>query len=36
VPWDPAHPYQGLGFRNIDAEVAKAEFDITELPMQKG
>jgi len=36
VPWDPEHPYQGLGFRNIDAEVAKAEFDIAELPIRKG
>jgi hypothetical protein len=36
VPWDPAHPYQGLGFRNVDAEVARAEFAIAELPIQKG
>jgi hypothetical protein len=36
VPWDPAHPYQGLGFRNVDAEVAQAKFAIAELPIQKG
>jgi hypothetical protein len=36
VPWDPAHPYQGLGFRNVDAEVAQAKFGIAELPIQKG
>ena len=35
VPWDAAHPYQGLGFRNVEAEVAKNEFAITELPVQK-
>jgi 3',5'-cyclic AMP phosphodiesterase CpdA len=36
VPWDAAHPYQGLGFRNVEAEVAKNEFAIAELPVQKG
>ena len=35
VPWDPAQPYRGLGFRNVEAEVAKNEFDITEFPVQK-
>jgi len=35
VAWDPAHPYQGLGFRNVEAEVAKNDFAITELPVQK-
>jgi len=36
VPWDPAEPYRGLGFRNVDAEVAKAEYEIVEIPIQKG
>jgi len=31
VKWDPAHPYQGLGFRSIEAE--KAEVKITEYPV---
>ena len=35
VPWDPAQPYRGLGFRNVEAEVAKNEFEITEFPVQK-
>jgi 3',5'-cyclic AMP phosphodiesterase CpdA len=35
VAWDPAQPYRGLGFRNVEAEVAKNEFAITELPVQK-
>jgi hypothetical protein len=36
VPWDAAQPYKGLGFRDVDAEVKKAEFRLTELPVQKG
>jgi len=36
LPWDAAHPYKGLGYRNIEAEVKKDEYVITELPVQKG
>lgn len=36
LPWDPAQPYKGLGFRSIEAEVQKAEYLVTELPVQKG
>ncbi|MHB8621808.1 MAG: metallophosphoesterase family protein [Sulfuricaulis sp.] len=36
LPWDTAHPYKGLGFRRIDAEIKKHEYDITELPVVKG
>ena len=35
VPWDPAQPYKGLGFRNVDAEVKQAEFKISEYPVVK-
>ena len=35
VPWDPAQPYQGLGFRGVDAEVEKAPYQITEYPVRK-
>ena len=35
LPWDPAQPYRGLGFRNVDTEVAKADYRITELPVPK-
>ena len=35
VPWDPAQPYRGLGFRDIEAEAKAAEFKLTELPVQK-
>lgn len=36
LPWNPQEPYKGLGFREVEAEVKKAEFVITELPVQKG
>ena len=35
VPWDPAQPYRGLGFREVDAEVEKAAYRITEYPVAK-
>jgi len=35
LPWDPAQPYRGLGFRDIEAEAKNAEFKLTELPVQK-
>jgi 3',5'-cyclic AMP phosphodiesterase CpdA len=33
VKWDPANPYRGLGFREVEAESAKRTFDIKELPV---
>ena len=36
LPWDAAHPYKGLGFRGVEAEVAKNEYVITEFPVKKG
>ncbi len=35
VPWDPAQPYRGLGFREVDAEVETAAYRITEYPVAK-
>lgn len=35
VPWDAAQPYRGLGFREVEAEPKKAEYVLTELPVQK-
>ena len=35
LPWNPAEPYKGLGFRNVDAEVNLAEFKISEYPVVK-
>lgn len=36
VPWDVAAPYKGLGFRDVEARVRKADYEITELPVVKG
>ena len=36
LAWDPAQPYRGLGFREVEAEPKTAEYAITELPVQKG
>ncbi len=36
IPWDPAAPYKGLGFRSIDAQTGRADYKITEFPVQKG
>ena len=36
LPWDPAMPNKGLGFREIEAEVKQAQYKITELPVTKG
>ncbi|MEP7061002.1 MAG: metallophosphoesterase [Betaproteobacteria bacterium] len=35
LPWDSAHPYRGLGFRDIEAEPKESKFELTELPVQK-
>ncbi len=35
IPWDPAAPYKGLGFRDVEAEVKTAAYEITELPVVK-
>lgn len=32
LPWDPAQPYHGLGFREVEAEGSR--YAITELPVQ--
>lgn len=34
LPWDPAQPYRGLGFREIETEWDKAGYEIVELPVQ--
>jgi len=35
VPWDPARPYAGLGFREVDAE-RTGEFELREHPVVAG
>jgi hypothetical protein len=33
VAWDPAVPYKGLGFREVEAETQPVKYDINELPV---
>ena len=33
VAWDPAAPYKGLGFREVDADVGKPAYKLEELPV---
>jgi hypothetical protein len=32
VPWDPAQPDLGLGYRSIEATVTPSEYALTEIP----
>jgi len=36
IPWDPAEPYKGLGYRSVNATVEKATYSLTEYPIVKG
>jgi hypothetical protein len=33
LPWDSAAPFKGLGFREVEAEVAEAAYKIQEYPV---
>jgi hypothetical protein len=33
IPWNPAEPYEGLGFRSVEADAATAAYAITEHPV---
>ncbi len=33
LPWNPAEPYGGLGFRNVEADAANAKYVLTEYPV---
>ena len=35
IPWNAAEPYKGLGFRNVEAEVAEARYEIEEFPITR-
>ena len=35
LPWDPAQPYAGLGFREVEADKKPIAYVITEFPVQK-
>lgn len=34
LPWDPAQPYRGLGWREIQVEPKQAKYNIREQPVQ--
>ncbi len=36
IPWDPAKPYNGLGFRTVQAKVGGKEYPLIEWPVVKG
>ncbi len=36
IPWDPANPYKGLGFRTVHAQAGDKEYAISEWPVTKG
>src|SRR5262249_46380320 len=33
LAWDPARPFDGLGYRRVDAAAARAELRLEELPV---
>jgi 3',5'-cyclic AMP phosphodiesterase CpdA len=36
LPWDPTHPYNGLGFRTVQAKAGRKEYAMTEWPVTRG
>ncbi len=36
IPWDPAKPYNGLGFRTVQTKSSGAPHSLTEWPVTKG
>ena len=35
VEWDPAHPFRGLGFRQIEAKAKSPAIELEEIPLAK-
>jgi 3',5'-cyclic AMP phosphodiesterase CpdA len=35
IKWDPAQPYRGLGYRQVEAEAKPVEYKLTEFPVAK-
>jgi hypothetical protein len=35
IPWDPAAPFKGLGFREVETEQKDADYELTEFPVIK-
>jgi 3',5'-cyclic AMP phosphodiesterase CpdA len=36
VPWDDAHPYRGLGYREVEARHRGLDYALQELPVTRG
>lgn len=36
VPWDDAHPYRGLGYREVQARQRGEDYALQELPVTRG
>ena len=36
IPWNAAAPYNGLGFREVEAQFAQARFELEEYPVTRG
>jgi len=34
IKWDPAHPYRGLGYREVEAQPRPPAFAVTEFPVR--
>lgn len=34
LKWDPAHPYRGLGYREVEAEARPPAYAVTEFPVR--
>ncbi len=35
IRWNPAEPYHGLGYREVEAEARQAQYAITEFPVKR-
>jgi len=36
LPWDPAQPYRGLGWRTVEASAPDARYSLAEFPVSEG
>jgi hypothetical protein len=36
IPWNAAEPYKGLGFREVEAQVMQARYELKEFPVARG
>lgn len=36
LPWDPAQPFKGLGFREVETEIARDTYALSEFGLRRG